>query len=295
LPRGAEGFRECAQSALAHFQVDVSIFSPLRAVRLEPSPSIAFRNVQWGRSQMNYGYPDRENDHSMNVQVIEECQPIVEVLRTKRGSMTNYNYLIVDSFTRRAVIVDPAWQLDVIEHAMSQARASLEGVLLTHSHADHVDLAGVLSEKYGCPVWMSTQEIEASGFSAANLVGIDESAWWVGRMKITPILTPGHTEGCVCYLVGDNLFTGDVLFVEGCGICPDVESAHQMFDSLQKLKRELKPDTRIFPGHSFGKPPGLNFAGVTRENIYLHFRDKDRFAEFRQRHVQNREKFFEFH
>ncbi|MBN8211832.1 MAG: MBL fold metallo-hydrolase [Xanthomonadales bacterium] len=261
----------------------------------EHSIEVAFWNMQLGGLQMNYGYPDRKSDQSMLVQITEEYQPIVEVLRTKRGSMTNYNYLVVDSFSRRAVIVDPAWQMDVVEHAMSQAQASLEGVLLTHAHADHVDLAGVLSEKYGCPVWMSTREIEASGFSAANLVGIDESDWWIGGMKITPILTPGHTPGCFCYLIGDNLFTGDVLFVEGCGICPDVESAYQMFESLQRLKREIKPETRIFPGHSFGKAPGLNFTGVIRENIYLHFRDKKRFAEFRQRHVHNREKFFEFH
>lgn len=221
--------------------------------------------------------------------------PVVEVLRTKLGSMTNYNYLVVDSHSRRAVIVDPAWQMDVVERALSHAQASLEGILLTHAHADHVDLARPLAAKFGCPIWMSKQEIDASGFSAPELVGIDESAWYIGQMEIKPLLTPGHTAGCICYLIGENLFTGDVLFVEGCGICPDVEAAYQMFESLQRLKREVMPDTRIFPGHSYGKPPGLTFTCVMRENIYLHFRDKHRFAEFRQRHVRDRAKLFEFH
>ncbi|TDR38502.1 hydroxyacylglutathione hydrolase [Tahibacter aquaticus] len=221
--------------------------------------------------------------------------PEVEVLRTARGSMTNYNYLVIDPATRRAVLVDPAWQTEVIEEALLQARAELDGILLTHSHPDHIDLAKPLAQKYGCPLWMSRQEIAASGFRAPELVGIEESAWWVGQMLIRPLLTPGHTPGCVCYLIGDNLFTGDVLFAEGCGICPGVDAAHQMFDSLQRLKRELRPQTRIYPGHSFGKKPGQLFADVLQENIYLQFRDKQGFAAFRLRPGQSRAKLFEFH
>ncbi|WP_257386472.1 MBL fold metallo-hydrolase [Tahibacter caeni] len=221
--------------------------------------------------------------------------PEVGVLRTARGSMTNYNYLVTDPSTRRAVLVDPAWQADVIEQALDDANAGLDGILLTHAHPDHIDLAKPLATKYGCPLWMSREEIAASGFRAPGLVGIDENAWWVGRMLVKPLLTPGHTPGCVCYLIGDNLFTGDVLFAEGCGICPGVDAAHQMFDSLQRLKRELRPQTRIYPGHSFGKPPGQLFADVLQENIYLQFRDRQGFAAFRLRPGQSRAKLFTFH
>ncbi len=221
--------------------------------------------------------------------------PEVEVLRTARGSMTNYNYLVIDPSSRRAVLVDPAWQSDVIEQALQRAGAELDGILLTHSHPDHIDLAKPLAQKYGCPLWMSKQEIASSGFRAPELVGIDESAWWVGQMLITPLLTPGHTPGCVCFRIGDNLFTGDVLFAEGCGICPGVDAAHQMFDSLQRLKRELRPQTRIWPGHSFGKPPGQLFSDVLQNNIYLQFRDSQSFSSFRLRPGQSRAKLFEFH
>jgi hydroxyacylglutathione hydrolase len=126
------------------------------------------------------------------------------------------------------------------------------------------------------------------------LVGIDTSPWAVGQMLIEPIFTPGHTPGSTCYLIGENLFTGDVLFAEGCGMCPDTEAAHAMFASLEHLKTRLKPQTRIFPGHSYGKPPGQILSQLLRDNIYLQFSDKDSFAAFRLRSGQNEAKMFSF-
>lgn len=222
------------------------------------------------------------------------AEPVVTVLRTASGNMINYNYLISDPVTRLGVLLDPAWEIDAVERALHASGTTLSGILLTHSHADHVDLARVLATKYGCPVWMSEQEILASSFDAPGLVAIDETPWTIGRMTIEPLLTPGHTSGSVCYRIGRNLFTGDVLFAEGCGLCPDVAGARRMFESLERLKRDLDPETRIYPGHSFGKLPGQTFADILQWNIYLHFRDPDAFAAFRLRQVRDRARQFDF-
>lgn len=221
--------------------------------------------------------------------------PEVEVLRTVRGPMTNYNYLVVDRASGLAVIVDPSWQIDLIEHALQTSGARLAGILLTHSHPDHTDLAAPLAQRHDCPIWMSHQEIATSRFRAPQLQAIDETPWFVGGMWIRPLLTPGHTPGCVCYLIGPNLFTGDVLFAEGCGICPGTEAAYEMFESLQRLRRDIAAHFRIYPGHSFGLPPGQLFSDVLINNIYLQFREKHTFAAFRLRSGQRREKLFEFH
>lgn len=220
--------------------------------------------------------------------------PEVVVLEVHYQFMKNYNYLIVDPLSRQAVVVDPAWQIDVIDQALEDAAATLSGVLITHSHADHINLAKTVSVKYDCPIWMSKTEIAQSGFTAPQLIAIDETPWLVGNMRIKPIATPGHTPGCICYLIGDNLFTGDVLFAEGCGICPDVPGAHAMYASLMHLKSLLKPETRIFPGHSYGKVPGQTFSHLLQENIYLQFRDKESFTAFRLRSGQNKLKMFNF-
>lgn len=209
--------------------------------------------------------------------------PQVITLEMYFQHMKNYNFLVVDPDSRAAVIVDPAWEIDKVDHALIDAEAKLHGVLVTHAHPDHIHLAAALAAKYDCPIWMSNAEIEVSGYRARQLVGIDAQPWHVGGLRVQPLPTPGHTPGSCCFLIGDNLFTGDTLFAEGCGLCPDTQAAHQLFTSLQYLKAHLAPHTRVFPGHSYGRPPGQPFALLLRENIYLQFTDKHAFAAFRLR------------
>ena len=214
--------------------------------------------------------------------------PDVITVGVSYRAMKNFNYLIVDPESGQAVIVDPAWEMVKIGRALYEAQASLCGILITHSHADHTHLAGALAERFDCPIWMSHEEIAASRFSAKRLVGIDETPIEVGEMYIEPILTPGHTPGSMCYLIGDNLFTGDVLFAEGCGMCPDTQAAHAMFDSLQQLRKRTTPHTLVYPAHSYGHPPGRTMAQLCQENKYLQFQDRESFAAFRLRSGQGK-------
>jgi len=223
-----------------------------------------------------------------------ESPPQVFLLKVSHQRMKNNNYLVVDPGSQQSVVVDPAWELEKIEAALASTRSTLSGILITHAHFDHIHLARPLADFYNCPIWMSRQEIAASGFRARQLVAIDATPWFVGNMRIEPILTPGHTPGCVCYLIGDNLFTGDVLFAEGCGICMDVPSAHAMFNSLERLKARLAPDTHVFPGHTYVRPPGQKFGDLLGYNMYLNFPDRNSFAAFRLRRGQSQSKLLDF-
>lgn len=220
--------------------------------------------------------------------------PEVLVLTMVSNVMINYNYLIIDPGSRQAVVVDPAWDMDKIDLALHTHSAQLSGILITHSHRDHIDLAVPLSNTYGVPIWMSREEVEFSGFEAENLQCFDPNPWKVGALEIFPVHTPGHTPGCVCFHIGDNLFTGDVLFAEGCGIVQSIDAAFQMFDSLQLLKSNVDGHTRIYPGHSYGKKPGQFFSDVLNNNIYLQFTDKESFTRFRLRKGQSKKDFFKF-
>lgn len=226
--------------------------------------------------------------------ITAELEPQVFLLEMSHDIMKNNNYLVVDPNTHQAVVIDPAWQKEKIDEALQKTKATLSGILITHSHFDHINLAKPLAEFYNCPIWMSEKEIALSGFSAPQLVAINEIPWYVGKLKIQPIATPGHTPGCICYLIGSNLFSGDVLFAEGCGICPSIHAAHEMFHSLEKLKRILPLATHIFPGHTYVRPPGQKFSDLLQRNMYLQFPDSESFAAYRMRKGQSMEKILNF-
>jgi hydroxyacylglutathione hydrolase len=104
---------------------------------------------------------------------------------------------------------------------------------------------------------MSSIEIGYSGFQCANLTAVSNlQEINFGPFRATPLLTPGHSPGSMCYLIGDHLFTGDTLFIEGVGISENENAAGALFDSVQKIKALVQITTRVWPGHSFGTPPG---------------------------------------
>lgn len=220
--------------------------------------------------------------------------PQVFLVKVERGPMKSNNYLVVDPLTHQAVVIDPAWELDKLQAELERTQSHLSGILITHTHSDHIDLARTMAEFYNCPIWMSHEEIAFSGFDARQLVPIGQASWSVGGMRIEPILTPGHTPGCVCFLISDNLFTGDVLFAEGCGICFQVDAAYAMFESLQYLKTRVSPQTHVFPGHTYVRPPGQKLSELMRYNIYLQFADKETFAAYRLRKGQGGGKILDF-
>ena len=212
----------------------------------------------------------------------------VHQLKLTHLQFVNYCYIIVDNTSGEAVIVDPAWQAAEISKKLIELNASPIAILLTHSHYDHVNLADAFAKKYNSIVLMSKDEIDCYRYRCTNLYPIEcGSAYILNNIRFEALATPGHTKGSACYLIGQNLFSGDTLFIEGCGICRGKgASAHAMYDSIQLLKQTISSSTRIFPGHSFGHEPGLKFEKLKHYNVYLHFDCREFFASFRLRKDQ---------
>lgn len=205
-------------------------------------------------------------------------------IQTHKFCFSNYCYIILDKATNTAAIIDPAWELTKIINMLDNLRTYLEIIMLTHSHYDHVNLVKPLIKKYNTAVYMSKKEIDYYRFKCRNLHELnDMDNISIGETEISCLLTPGHTAGGMCYLLTDSLFTGDTIFIEGCGICTfRGGSAEQMFESIQRIKSVVPLYVRVYPGHSYGKSPGHALDYLMTENIYFQI-ERQYFLNFRMR------------
>lgn len=181
------------------------------------------------------------------------------------GPMANYIYLIGDTKTREAVVVDPAWEIDAIVDQAAADGMSILGALVTHTHQDHVgghlfgyDIPGLeeLLGKVSAKVYVHKTEQEFLKGFGSDLVKVDGGdKIQVGRISIEMLHTPGHTPGSQCFMVDGRLVSGDTLFVGSCGRTdlPGGDPA-QMYDSLHNRLAKLPDQTILFPGHSYGGP-----------------------------------------
>ena len=218
----------------------------------------------------------------------------IHVLKLCFFNFVNYSYIIFDQAHRQAVIIDPVWEFDKITDKMTELDAELTSVLLTHSHFDHTNLAERVAEKYNANIYMLHKEIEYYKFNCKRLNSLyDGDILKFGDTAIECIHTPGHTVGSASFLINDSMFTGDFIFIEGCGVCTyKGASARDMFISIQKIKSRIPLNTHIFPGHSYGKSPGYPLKYLLENNIYFQINNMDKFIEFRQR--KNQKGIFDF-
>ncbi len=198
--------------------------------------------------------------------------------------MVNFAYLMGDRSTGGAVAVDPAYAPGELLEVLEQDGMRLEGVLVTHYHADHAggrlfghEIAGLtdLLERASVPVHVQEAEVQwvmrATGVEQGDLVGHDsDDTVQIGAVEIRLIHTPGHTPGSQCFLVDGRLVAGDTLFLNGCGRTdlPGSDPA-AMYDSLQNRLARLPEGTVVFPGHLYSEEPAAPLAEVKRWNPVL--------------------------
>lgn len=211
----------------------------------------------------------------------------VHQLRTTSKDFVNYCYVIEDSFTQTALIIDPSWELDKVVNLLEYRGLRLTAIALTHAHSDHVNLVEPLVERYHPAVYMSRIEIDFFDYSCENLHPVNDlDEIMFGDTKLLCMWTPGHSPGGMCYKLSGHLFTGDTLFSEGCGICNlPGGSPEQMFESMQRIDRDVPPETCIYPGHSYGIEPGKTLEEIKRYNIYFGLK-REEFIEFRMKKTQ---------
>jgi len=160
-----------------------------------------------------------------------------------------YSYLLGCDRSKRAILIDPvASEVEDYIRLLNELGLKLVYTMETHVHADHITGSGMLREKIGSKSIVHRD----SGALCADLLVTDGVILQVGDLEIEVHATPGHTAGCVSYVAGDRVFTGDSLLIGGCGRTDFQQGdAGLLFDSIHNKLFSLPPDTLVFPGHDY--------------------------------------------
>ena len=164
-----------------------------------------------------------------------------------------YTYLLADPESREAVIVDPvAEQVDRDVALLDQLGLRLVASLETHVHADHVTGSGELRARTGAKTVVSS----GAGVDCADVAAEDGETISFGRYHLEVRHTPGHTDSCATYVARDGertyAFTGDALFVRGCGRTDFQQGdPHKLYRSVHTKIFSLPEDTLVYPAHDY--------------------------------------------
>lgn len=195
---------------------------------------------------------------------------MVKVHQLLLGDMANFSYVIIDQNSKQAVIVDPQDDIRVFIDIINQEKLNLKYILLTHGHYDHIGGADPLSTQYQAPVCLSALESHLYQVKTKNILKIQPNQiLTLGDVEIFCLHTPGHTPGCQCFLVENNLFTGDTLFINAVGRT-DFPGGNEkaLFKSLDFIKT-LPDETIIWPGHDYGEVRSNTLKNLKKTNPFL--------------------------
>lgn len=213
-------------------------------------------------------------------------------------------YLVSDPHSRLAAIIDPVLDYDsksartstrsadaVLAAARTQ-KLSVEWILETHAHADHLSAAAYLKGLTGAKIAIGehitqVQKTFAPIFNARDIAGNgapfdrllkDGDILAAGGLSIEVLHTPGHTPACASYRIGDNVFVGDTLFMPDYGTARTDFPGGDARDLYRSIKRilSLPPQTILWMCHDYKAPGRDHYAWRTTvaeqraSNIHIH-------------------------
>ena len=173
-------------------------------------------------------------------------------------------YLVYDS-NKKGLIIDPGSKADYIIKKIKEYEVDVKYIFLTHCHYDHIEgleelrkeLNAEVVSSFECNKNIQNPSVNLSSLfsfpikaEASDIIVTDGDITEVGDMKVKTILTPGHTDGGTCYLIDDELFSGDTLFLNSVGRW-DFPTGNEkvLKESIRKKLFTLDDDIIVHPGH----------------------------------------------
>lgn len=178
---------------------------------------------------------------------------------------STYSYLLADGRSKEAVLIDPVFEQARRDAALvAELELKLVATLETHVHADHVTGAWLLKRQFGSAIGVS----QASGAEGADRLLKHGDRVTFGSRYLEVRATPGHTHGCVTYVLDDEsmAFTGDCLLIRGSGRTDFQQGdPREMYRSVRSQILSLPPTCLLYPAHDYR---GLTVTSVAEERRY---------------------------
>jgi hydroxyacylglutathione hydrolase len=210
------------------------------------------------------------------------------ILQLEVGLVQNFCTVLCDE-TGACAVVDPAFEVDRLLDLLAAQKLTPQAVLLSHSHFDHIEGVPAFLRGSAVPVYVGAEEAAAVAelcrkagqpIELRTLKGDGDETLRIGRLDVTVLPTPGHTAAGRSFYVSElsSVITGDTLFVGSCGRPASAQAAATLWRSLERLV-ELPEETRIYPGHDYGRTATSTIGREREQNPYLQCRSAADFAK----------------
>ena len=185
------------------------------------------------------------------------------------GAYQTNCYILWGEGSDSCIVIDPGFEPETVLRAVKTLGKTVEAILLTHGHFDHVGAVKEIAAETECRVYLCAEDLSMPAmFTAGPLYYTDTygegDRLQLAGLSLRILQTPGHTQGSVCIACEDFLFSGDTLFEGSCGRT-DLPGGNyaQILQSLKRLR--TLDDCRVFPGHG----PATTLAEEKKYNPYM--------------------------